>query len=82
MVIAGACLVFLAALTAMAYKCYRRRVMRNAQNRLSSAIKKGLQESSSGSFKKSVPVRGSGTGPKVMMDWIVVGGWTPEVFLF
>ncbi|KAL8615933.1 hypothetical protein ACOMHN_034609 [Nucella lapillus] len=64
--ITAGCVVFLAALTAMAYKCYRRRVMRNAQNRLSSAIKKGLQESSSGSFKKSVPVRGSGAGPKVM----------------
>lgn len=64
--IAAGCLVFLVALTTMAYKCYRRRVMRNAQNRLSSAIKKGLQESSSGSFKKSAPVRGSGTGPKVM----------------
>lgn len=64
--IAAGCMVFLAALTTMAYKCYRRRVMRNAQNRLSSAIKKGLQESSSGSFKKSLPVRGSGTGPKVM----------------
>lgn len=64
--IAAGCLVFLAALTTMAYKCYRRRVMRNAQNRLSSAIKKGLQESSSGSFKKSVPVRGTGGGPKVM----------------
>ncbi|KAK7115709.1 synaptotagmin-4-like [Littorina saxatilis] len=64
--IAAGCMVFLAAMTAMAYKCYRRRVMRNAQNRLSSAIKKGLQESSSGSFKKSLPVRGSGSGPKVM----------------
>ncbi|XP_076444267.1 synaptotagmin-4-like [Babylonia areolata] len=64
--IAAGCLVFLAALTAMAYKCYRRRLMRNAQNRLSSAIKKGLQESGSGSFKRSVPVRGTGTGPKVM----------------
>ena len=59
-------MVLLAVLTGMAYKCYRRRVMRNAQNRLSSAIKKGLQESSSGSFKKSMPVRGSGSGPKVM----------------
>lgn len=35
-------------ITAVAYKCYRRRVMRNAQNRLSSAIKKGLKDSSSG----------------------------------
>ncbi|KAL8598478.1 hypothetical protein ACOMHN_032755 [Nucella lapillus] len=64
--IASGCVVFLATLTVMAYKCYRRRVMRNAQNRLSSAIKKGLQESSSGSFKKSLPVRGTGSGPKVM----------------
>lgn len=64
--ISAGLIVLLAALTVMAYKCYRRRVMRNAQNRLSSAIKKGLQESSSGSFKKSVPVRGSGSGPKVM----------------
>ena len=64
--IAAGLIVLLGALTVMAYKCYRRRVMRNAQNRLSSAIKKGLQESSSGSFKKSVPVRGSGSGPKVM----------------
>ncbi|XP_012934570.1 synaptotagmin-4 [Aplysia californica] len=51
------CFVFLGAMTAMAYKCYRRRVMQNAQNRLSSAIKKGLQESNSGSFKKSMSVR-------------------------
>lgn len=64
--IAVGCVAFLAMLTAMAYKCYRRRVMRNAQNRLSSAIKKGLQESGSGSFKKSVPVRGTGSGSKVM----------------
>ncbi|KAK3602773.1 hypothetical protein CHS0354_027771 [Potamilus streckersoni] len=48
--IAGICvgaLVFFIALSVTAYKCYRRRVMRNAQNRLSSAIKKGLKESSS-----------------------------------
>lgn len=43
----------------MAYKCYRRHLMQNAQNRLSSAIKKGLQESNSGSFKKSMSVRSS-----------------------
>ena len=54
-----ACVVFLVSITAFAYKCYRRRVMRNAQNRLSSAIKKGLQESNSGSMKKSTPVRSS-----------------------
>lgn len=65
-VIGLACVVFVAAMAAMAYKCYRRRIMRNAQNRLSSAIKKGLQESSSGSFKKSIPVRGTGGGSKVM----------------
>lgn len=39
--------VSLLLLTAVVYKCYRRRVMRNAQNRLSSAIKKGLKESTS-----------------------------------
>lgn len=37
--------------------------MQNAQNRLSSAIKKGLQESNSGSFKKNMNVR---TSTKVM----------------
>lgn len=51
------CVVSVIGLTAVAYKCYRRRVMQNAQNRLSSAIKKGLQESNSGSFKKSMSVR-------------------------
>ncbi|CAG5134889.1 unnamed protein product [Candidula unifasciata] len=51
------CFVFLVGMTAVVYKCYRRRVMQNAQNRLSSAIKKGLQESNSGSFKKSMTVR-------------------------
>uniref|UniRef100_A0A0B6ZJQ8 C2 domain-containing protein n=1 Tax=Arion vulgaris TaxID=1028688 RepID=A0A0B6ZJQ8_9EUPU len=51
------CFVFVAGMTAVAYKCYRRRVMQNAQNRLSSAIKKGLQESNSGSFKKNMTVR-------------------------
>lgn len=49
---------FVITVSVVAYKCYRRRVMRNAQNRLSSAIKKGLQESNSGSMKKSAPVRG------------------------
>lgn len=51
------CFVFVVGMTAVVYKCYRRRVMQNAQNRLSSAIKKGLQESNSGSFKKSMTVR-------------------------
>ncbi|CAL1531743.1 unnamed protein product [Lymnaea stagnalis] len=51
------CVVAIAAMTAVAYKCYRRRVMQNAQNRLSSAIKRGLQESNSGSFKKNMNVR-------------------------
>ncbi|KAK3729047.1 hypothetical protein RRG08_005420 [Elysia crispata] len=51
------CLVFVVGMSAAAYKCYRRRVMQNAQNRLSSAIKKGLQESNSGSFKKNMNVR-------------------------
>lgn len=51
------CFVFLVAMSAMAYKIYRKRVMQNAQNRLSSAIKKGLQESNSGSFKKNMNVR-------------------------
>lgn len=46
--ICAAVMVTLALVTAVAYKCYRRRVMRNAQNRLSSAIKKGLKDSSSG----------------------------------
>lgn len=55
--IVGGVLAVVAVMTAMAYKCYRRRVMQNAQNRLSSAIKKGLQESNSGSFKKSMSVR-------------------------
>ncbi|KAK7012025.1 Synaptotagmin-4, partial [Biomphalaria glabrata] len=51
------CIIALVAMTAVVYKCYRRRVMQNAQNRLSSAIKKGLQESNSGSFKKNMSVR-------------------------
>lgn len=55
--IVSGCFIFLVAMSAMAYKCYRRRVMQNAQNRLSSAIKKGLQESNSGSFKKNMNVR-------------------------
>jgi len=55
--IVGGVFVVIAMMSAMAYKCYRRRVMQNAQNRLSSAIKKGLQESNSGSFKKSMSVR-------------------------
>ncbi|XP_053406056.1 synaptotagmin-4-like [Mercenaria mercenaria] len=46
--ICAAAMVTLLLVTAVAYKCYRRRVMRNAQNRLSSAIKKGLKESSTG----------------------------------
>ncbi|KAK6178976.1 hypothetical protein SNE40_011442 [Patella caerulea] len=61
--IGGICvgtIVFLVSMTALAYKCYRRRVMVNAQNRLSTAIKKGLQESTSGSFRKSTPVRSTG----------------------
>ena len=56
--IAAVCMgvmVAIAAVSAIAYKCYRRRVMQNAQNRLSSAIKKGLKESSSGKR----PSRGS-----------------------
>lgn len=48
-------MVAIMAISAVAYKCYRRRVMQNAQNRLSSAIKKGLKESSSGKR----PSRGS-----------------------
>lgn len=40
-------------LTAVAYKCYRRRQMRNAQSRLSSAIKKGLKETPSSSKRSS-----------------------------
>lgn len=55
MTIVGICIgsvVFLVSLTACAFKCYRRQVARNAQNRLSSAIKKGLKESSNGNLKK------------------------------
>lgn len=53
------CFVFIVGMTAAVYKCYRRRVMDNAQNRLSSAIKKGLQESNSGSFQKNMSIRSS-----------------------
>ena len=49
-------MVSLMLITAIAYKCYRRRVMQNSQYRLSSAIKKGLKESSS---TKKMHSRGS-----------------------
>ncbi|XP_052793933.1 synaptotagmin-11-like isoform X2 [Mya arenaria] len=40
-------------ITAVAFKCYRRRQIRNAQSRLSSAIKKGLKETPSSSKRSS-----------------------------
>lgn len=55
--ICAAVLITVAAVTVVAYKCYRRRVMRNAQSRLSSAIKKGLKESG----KRSSSSRSSST---------------------
>lgn len=39
-------------ISALVYKCYQRQQSRNAQNRLSSAIKKGLKETNNGSLKK------------------------------
>lgn len=43
--------------TAIAYKCYKRQLAKNAQNRLSSAIKKGLKESNNGNLKKTSSAR-------------------------
>lgn len=48
------CLLFLSVVT---YKCYRRRRSRLAQSRLSTAIKKGLKESSG--VKKNIPPLGT-----------------------
>ena len=66
--ISAGCIIFLTTMSVIVYKCYRQRVMRNAKNRLSIAIKKGLQRSTTGSLRKSMPVRGSGIGPKVAMS--------------
>ena len=49
----------------MAYKCYRRyggqRSEREGQNRLSSAIKKGLKEQNNSSMKKSPSLKSTGS---------------------
>ena len=59
------CLAFVVGMTVVAYKCYRKyggqRGRREGQNRLSSAIKKGLKEQNNSSMKKSPSLKSTGS---------------------
>ena len=60
------CLAFVVGMSVVAYKCYRRygrqRSGRDGQNRLSSAIKKGLKEQNNSSMKKSPSLKSTQSG--------------------
>ena len=55
--VAVASLVFLVSLTVCAYRCYQKRNERDAQTRLSNAIRKGLKETTPGSLKRSASLK-------------------------
>ena len=66
------CLAFVVGMSVLAYKCYRRyggqRSGRGGQNRLSSAIKKGLKEQNNSSMKKSPVTSGKSSGGRGSMS--------------
>lgn len=76
-------MVVLATASAIAYKCYKRQLAKNAQNRLSSAIKKGLKESNNGNLKKvssarKVIMKSKATSPTYPSSSEHIGGSLSE----
>ncbi|CAE1175243.1 SYT4 [Acanthosepion pharaonis] len=76
-------LVMLGTASAIAYKCYKRQLAKNAQNRLSSAIKKGLKESNNGNLKKvssarKVIMKSKATSPTYPSSGEHIGGSLSE----
>ena len=76
-------MVILGTASAIAYKCYKRQLAKNAQNRLSSAIKKGLKESNNGNLKKvssarKVIMKSKATSPTYPSSGEHIGGSLSE----